>query len=414
MTLQDAYTGLHLDDNWELSDALETYIIGFIDCAKSNVWKCVHSYFPFLFIPNLWALVPSRWDYPRSFLRVMPPSLTLCSLQGMEYVPNACTEQAVKHFTLHGSWATNGGDYPWNHLDSAWMKAAMNKLVYHVRDGGCLSELALETTAPLIDEEQGVAQPSIEDDGVESSMPDEEGWGPITVDEEKLFFDAEDDTDNPSPAAPPALFAVEAVPKTNKRTPQPVSGRNLDCIVVASSSKSPSAERATTRAEQPSYNPGSSSSPLSSVPSNLPSSGRSRSNNNRDITTNTIAHHETRSVTRAASMGTPTPEPSGTNYMYGTRSKKVASGRGCVAKKDADTGEEYHTWPFDRILDSRRDKTGDDIEYKVKWLHSKPTWQPAVDLQDNPEDIAEFHKHNPDKLGPPNWFLRSMRNGAAE
>lgn len=37
MTTQQAYTGLQLHENWELADALETYIKGYIDCAKSNV-----------------------------------------------------------------------------------------------------------------------------------------------------------------------------------------------------------------------------------------------------------------------------------------------------------------------------------------------------------------------------------------
>lgn len=43
LTNQQAYTGLRLHENWELAEALETYIKGYLDCARSYVRqiKCV-------------------------------------------------------------------------------------------------------------------------------------------------------------------------------------------------------------------------------------------------------------------------------------------------------------------------------------------------------------------------------------
>lgn len=39
LTNQQAYTGLRLNENWELADALEIYIRGYIDCARSYVCR---------------------------------------------------------------------------------------------------------------------------------------------------------------------------------------------------------------------------------------------------------------------------------------------------------------------------------------------------------------------------------------
>lgn len=63
MTTQDAYIGLHLDDNWELADALEMYITGFIDCAESNVCGLAPCYSLIFAVSYSWALARRDWGY---------------------------------------------------------------------------------------------------------------------------------------------------------------------------------------------------------------------------------------------------------------------------------------------------------------------------------------------------------------
>lgn len=324
-------------------------------------------------------------------------------------MPDTCARQAVKNFTHHGSWGTNGGEYLWNHIDGAWTNAAMKMLVCHVRGGGSLSELPIENEVSCVVDRHGVVDPGTEEDSIGGFMHDDES-GIAGDDEDNI----ENYTGNSNLATLPALFAIEVAHKT-KRTPQSVPGRSLASLDAISSSESPSAERAA-RAKKPSNNLGSSSSPLSSVPRNLPGrGGRGGRSSDRVVTTtgtDDIIRYRTRSVTRVARVSASVTRK--VDRDRDTRVKQTAKGRGCVAKRDGDTGESYCMWPFERILDSRRDKTGDDFEYKVKWVHSKPTWQPAVDLQDNPEDIAEFHDKKPDKPGPPVWFLRSRGQDTAK
>lgn len=65
-------------------------------------------------------------------------------------------------------------------------------------------------------------------------------------------------------------------------------------------------------------------------------------------------------------------------------------------------GEMYDAWEFVRILDSRECDSG--IEYKIQWTEPwRPTWQPAVDLKDNLDEIVLFHQSMPDRPGPPTW-----------
>ncbi len=67
---------------------------------------------------------------------------------------------------------------------------------------------------------------------------------------------------------------------------------------------------------------------------------------------------------------------------------------------------EQEEWYFERILNSRL--TAEGLEYKVKWpAPHRATWEPAANLQGCDSDIGDFHKANPDKPGPPDWWQPS-------
>lgn len=74
-----------------------------------------------------------------------------------------------------------------------------------------------------------------------------------------------------------------------------------------------------------------------------------------------------------------------------------------------DDGEEYDAWYFETILDARqvaRCKGG--TEYLVQYTGYSPSWQPARDLQENLDEIMDFHNRMPGKPGPPKWVLAAL------
>lgn len=74
-----------------------------------------------------------------------------------------------------------------------------------------------------------------------------------------------------------------------------------------------------------------------------------------------------------------------------------------------DDGEEYAAWYFESILDARkvaRCKGG--IEYLVQYTGYSPSWQSARDLQENLDEIMDFHERMPEKAGPPKWVLAAL------
>lgn len=90
-------------------------------------------------------------------------------------------------------------------------------------------------------------------------------------------------------------------------------------------------------------------------------------------------------------------------------------GPGYVVKTDTE-GNPYDAWKFKCILDSRQcSNASDEIEYKIKWIGPwRVTWQPALDLQDNLEEITEFHRRMPDKPGPPGWVEEAIEKDASQ
>jgi hypothetical protein len=61
-------------------------------------------------------------------------------------------------------------------------------------------------------------------------------------------------------------------------------------------------------------------------------------------------------------------------------------------------------WYFDAITNSRLTPDG-DLEYRVKWpAPHAATWEPARNVEGADDKIYEFHKKNPSKPGPPEWW----------
>jgi hypothetical protein len=75
-----------------------------------------------------------------------------------------------------------------------------------------------------------------------------------------------------------------------------------------------------------------------------------------------------------------------------------------VIVRDDDTGEEHTEWRFERILDSRVNRRTGELEYKIQWSNSRPSWQPCEDVWGCDSDIRDFHSRKPSKPGPPDWF----------
>lgn len=78
--------------------------------------------------------------------------------------------------------------------------------------------------------------------------------------------------------------------------------------------------------------------------------------------------------------------------------------RGWVLEREDGEDEPVEKWEFDDLLDSRR--VGRNLEYRIKWSHHRPTWQPASDLKGQDREIFKFHDENPGKPGPPSWAKR--------
>lgn len=331
------------------------------------------------------------------------------------------------------------------------MNNAMQKLVSHVWDGHSLSDLGLENGAAL-----GVEQGA----GSSAANPSAEGGEEYVKDED------EDDDDDEGYQADDAGLPDPPSSGAENRTRLYRSYRPAAAFAAPYSIEPPSQRAVDTRTIAMLI-AACSSSPLSSPPSSILSSDggiggvgdgggdASASTSTEAISNGGSDRRQTRSVARAAHAGG-TPAPAGTagrkpDHQDGTRSqrrsrsrsrsrshshsstisnnnkngKNKATGaavaaataarsatkgrrRGHTVRQDAATGETYDAWSFERILDSRHRQAGegDLVEYKVGWTYHRPTWQPAVDLADNPDDIAAFHAKSPEKPGPPGWFTR--------
>ena len=62
-------------------------------------------------------------------------------------------------------------------------------------------------------------------------------------------------------------------------------------------------------------------------------------------------------------------------------------------------GEESREWRFERIL-AQRDYRDGSIRFKLQWTNSKPTWQPAEDVNGCWSDLDDWYTINPDKTRP--------------
>lgn len=389
-------------------------------------------------------------------------------IQDVENVPRKCAEQAVSFFALHASWSTNGGSYPWNHIDKDWMVGAMHKLVRHVGEGRSLSDLGLENSIAL-DVDESIGGGAIYSSAGNSEEHTEDG---------QEYTDDQNDSEKKAPL----LIDLDSPEPDMNNTPNENNRRTRSRPLRNSTPESPLRRRSLRTHAKPVLSTAAaaapSSSPLSSLPSSLFGSGSSSSRSSGrggDVnaststsgsgsSTSTSIRRKTRtSVARTArtshAPAPAAPGPAGRrpserhhhhhqhhHHPYGTRSqpqqqqqqkqqrngatkkkKNPANtktpaaaaatggggrGRGRTVRTDADTGETYDAWSFERILDSRRGAAaGADVEYRVKWTYHRPTWQPAVDLADNPDEIAAFHDKNPAKVGPPAWFARGRAGG---
>ena len=56
-------------------------------------------------------------------------------------------------------------------------------------------------------------------------------------------------------------------------------------------------------------------------------------------------------------------------------------------------------WEVDDVLDSRRYGRNKKLQYRVKWVGYPPDkkWYDAVDLENAPDIVAEYHKRYPQK-----------------
>lgn len=367
MTIKEAYDGLYLELNFELADQLEAWIKGSMSATKTV---------------------------------------------GFDFDIDACAKEAVKEYRPHRSWA--GHDYPWQNLPAPWILAAMSKIVHHVLGGNSIADLGLRNETALDDMENATVsglRPSIEDDGVDVNVMDDEDEG-----EASLQDDARDAAvfhNNASRSAGGNSLFANMRGRQDRRTPHASSGSPPSLAARAGSTESPTLRAARVRQNAASNSDSkiSSSSPLPSLPSSRKGKGEGEGKaSSAAAEPPSLADHPLCHETHAA---TATARPETVNK---SAQKKSTPGRGRTIKTDADTGEEYVAWFFERILDSRWAAGGKNgtasnsdgmLEYKVKWRHSKATWQPSSDMQDNPDDIAKFHEKYPEKPGPPGWFLRA-------
>lgn len=359
LNTSQAFVGLHLHENLEIADGLEFFVRGYIECAKN---------------------------------------------EGLKYVPLSCAEQALKAFAHHDSWGQE--DFPWDRLDRNWKNAAMNKLVYHVRDGHRLAEKPIDEFS-LLDTNQaavggGRACPSIE--GEEDGEPDtRSGVGSVSIDKDEEDGEAdEDDEAVPGPPiAPVVLLKRKATPSRTGRIALPASRRRPLPYELAFSSPDSLSKLAALKRARNNSSPilAPSLSPLSTLPSSMFKSLLA-------VRTNTD-RRQTRSITRAASSrrGSPSSTISKASSRQSVRLQEKKTQEQTTA-----TGEAL--WPFDAILDSR--VKDEDVEYKIKWAKGEPTWQPSLDLRDPLEEIGAFHRKYPEKEGPPVWFAREVAKAQVE
>lgn len=71
-----------------------------------------------------------------------------------------------------------------------------------------------------------------------------------------------------------------------------------------------------------------------------------------------------------------------------------------TAQDEGNGEDEYY---FEKILNSRMGSKG--LEYRIKWpAPHRAGWEPAENLRGCDGDIADFHRANPRKPGPPDWW----------
>lgn len=172
MNASQAFVGLHLHENVEISEALEFFIRGYIACTRT---------------------------------------------EGLDSVPPHCAEQALKTFAHHDSWGQTG--YPWDRLDRDWKNAAINNLIYHIYNdhsisGQPMNEVAL-THDPRTAESVDGARHSIEKEAHE--------LGFLSSREDSVSVNNDNEIDDlPGPLVAPLLTKEKAALRTG-RTALPVS-----------------------------------------------------------------------------------------------------------------------------------------------------------------------------------------------
>lgn len=407
MTITLAIEILHLHHNWEVADALETYIKGYLDCMRDVVLG--------------------------------------------EYQANSCARSAIQRFSDHGVWRQECED-AWNSLPSTRREAAMLKVVDHVHLGLNLGlgstvvpDDAREEGKEVEEQQQQQQQPLDEgppqsaEDGSPDTVDVSGGGGDGDNDVERTDTNIVVNSDVDRPFSPISRY-IQAVaePRPTLRLALPRqhitfagaqglfdtlsydTSHHLDNIedndndgeeeVMITASSGPSRPRSSRKGglngsmhaddgghsdhdtNQHIRSPSSEHSPGSEY---IPSAKQHRRKNRNNSSNKT--NSDTAKSNQRVSKPKPRPRP-----KHKTRENR---GRGRVVKKDMDTGEEYGAWSFERVLDSRWDATKTEIEYRVQWTYQKPSWQSAWDLVDNPEEIAGFHRSRPQKPGPPAWFV---------
>jgi len=352
---------------------------------------------------------------------------TRCTLE-------SCTDQALAAFAHHDSWGEDGGNFPWDRLDRLWKHAAMQKIVYQVRDGFSLAEQQQPMAAPVpAAAGGGRARASMEDeeedgddeDPAMGSQDDDDANDPdYHHPDDKATGEARNPFQGVEPKTKPPLLLKKKQPQG--RTPLPPSRSSFRADspwdVPSSDPNSPTETAALRRVRNSDVAPAasSSSSPVTSVPS---SSSSSSARKGAAAGTTSSQRPRTRAVTRASSLAISEGNAAGpamSSSSSPASSLKRVRGRGSVAlddgkekqKKRRRTAEEKAdgVWPFEKILNVRPAKNGvdGDVEYRVQWVSGKPTWQPSLDLVDNLEELADFHKAFPRKVGPPEWWAEAV------
>lgn len=349
MNTSQAIIGLYLHENLVIAEALEFFVRGYISCAAT---------------------------------------------EGLGHVPLGCVEQALKTFAHHNSWGQSG--FPWDRLDQNWKHAAMNKLVYHIRDGHSLAKQPSDQVSAPGPPQAAIrvrrSQPNIQHEVGQPGFLNNESSVPVFSDNEGNGDDEVDDA--PAPSTASLLRKGRVATSTTGRTALPIL-QHLGFpyeLRPSSNSESPSQLAALKRGDnQASATLGPSSSPPS------PKNGTKSSL----ISQTKPDRRQTRSVTRATSSRGATP---GSTVSMALSRESILLQATRHKEKGPTNAADEKFWPFDAILDSR--VKGEDVEYKIKWAKGKPTWQPSLDLRDTPEEIGAFHEMYPEKVGPPGWFVR--------